>query len=538
MKHRPLSLPLWGAYWLLFPAVALAQQAQPVQTVEFNSDSVGRKMKYNIVLPTRYEQTNDRYPVLYLLHGYSSNYTAWARMRVPEYARAYDLIVVMPDAGNSWYVNWAKSEDGQKNRWEDAIIKDLIGHVDATYRTIGRREGRAINGLSMGGYGGLMLGLRHPDLFCSIGSHSGAVAFVKTMGERMKKGEDTPRPKRELSSNPDPRIGIEGFSSQVERSPKGQMFATPEDCAAYDPFELVLKVPRDRLPHIYLDCGTEDRLIDGSQAFVKLLMDNKIPFTYAQSGGGHTAPYWAREVGHSMAVQYAILVRSQALAQKGAQALQEKRFEKDITVKATINYLLYLPEGYGKDDRAWPLVLFLHGASESGSDLNKVKTHGPPKLAAGGKDLPFILVAPQSARRGWDPATLNALLDDVVATHKVDRDRIYVTGLSMGGYGTWALAAAYPERFAAVVPICGGGNPADAGKLKDLPIWVFHGGKDRVVPPSQSEDMVKALKEKGAANIKYTLYPEAGHDSWTEAYNDPELYQWLLRQKRAAGKKP
>ena len=91
-------------------------------------------------------------------------------MGVPEYARAYDLIVVMPDAGNSWYVNWAKSEDGQKNRWEDCLIKDLIGHVDATYRTVARREGRAINGLSMGGYGGLMLGLRHPDLFCSIGS--------------------------------------------------------------------------------------------------------------------------------------------------------------------------------------------------------------------------------------------------------------------------------------------------------------------------------------------------------------------------------
>ena len=97
-------------------------------------------------------------------------------------SRAYDLIVVMPDAGNSWYVNWAKSEDGQKNNWEDGMIKDLIGHVDASYRTIARREGRAINGLSMGGYGGLMLGLKHADMFCSVGSHSGAIAYAKQAG--------------------------------------------------------------------------------------------------------------------------------------------------------------------------------------------------------------------------------------------------------------------------------------------------------------------------------------------------------------------
>src|SRR5207244_1305284 len=120
-------------------------------------------------------------------------------------------------------------------------------------------------------------------------------------------GKSSPGPQREPSATPDPRIGIEGFSSQAERSLKGRMFVTVEDCAAYDPFQLVLKIPREQLPHIYLDCGTEDRLIQSSQAFMKLLLDNKIPFTYAQSGGGHNAPYWTREVGHSMAVQYAIL---------------------------------------------------------------------------------------------------------------------------------------------------------------------------------------------------------------------------------------
>jgi S-formylglutathione hydrolase FrmB len=319
MKASRFSFLVLAAGCLLAPATAPA--AEPAaKTVEFDSPSVGRKMKYNVVLPANYETSRERYPVLYLLHGYSSNYTAWARLRVPEYARAYELIVVMPDAGNSWYVNWARSEGGQKNRWEDAIVKDLIGHIDATYRTAARREGRAINGLSMGGYGGLMLGLRHPDLFCSIGSESGAVALARDVGRRLKEGQPLRRAGREPSTKPDPRIGIAGFSSQAERSPRGQLFATPEDAAAYDPFALVLRVPRDKLPHIYLDCGTEDRLLQASRDFAKLLMEHKIPFTYSESPGGHTAPYWAREVGLAMAVQYAILRRATAAAKAERQA--------------------------------------------------------------------------------------------------------------------------------------------------------------------------------------------------------------------------
>lgn len=322
MMNRRIPLLTWLALGLLFPAAAGAQ-APSVKTVEFDSPSVARKMKYNLVLPVKYEQTTDRYPVLYLLHGLTSNYTAWARMGVPEYARTLDLIVVMPDVGNSWYVNWKKSEESQKNDWEDAIIKDLIGHVDATYRTIARREGRAINGLSMGGYGGLMLGLKHPDMFCSVGSHSGAVAFAKTYGEAMKEGKDLTRARKEPSTTPDPRIGIAGFSSQAERTPKGTAFTSFEDCAACDPFQLVVKVPRDQLPHLCIDCGTEDRLIASNQAFLKVLMDNKIPFTYAQSDGGHNPPYWLREVRHSMAIQYAVLQRSLAAANKTAPQIKK-----------------------------------------------------------------------------------------------------------------------------------------------------------------------------------------------------------------------
>ena len=101
----------------------------------------------------------------------------------------------------------------------------------------------------------------------------------------------------------------------------------------------------------------------------------------------------------------------------------------------------------------------------------------------------------------------------------------------MGGFGTWALAAAHPERFAAIAPICGGGDPKQAERLKDLPIWVFHGAKDPTVPLARSEEMVKALKEAGG-EPKFTVYPDAGHDSWTETYDNPELYEWFLAHKR------
>jgi predicted peptidase len=220
-----------------------------------------------------------------------------------------------------------------------------------------------------------------------------------------------------------------------------------------------------------------------------------------------------------------------AVAQDNRPVQQEKQFEKEVTIKVKLNYLLFLPEGYGKRDQAWPLILFLHGAGESGSDLAKVKVHGIPKIVETKKDFPFIAVSPQCPGRGWNVDALYGLLEDVIAKYQVDPDRVYLTGLSMGGYGTWALAAAHPERFAAIAPICGGGSPADAKKLKNLPIWVFHGGKDTTVPVRRSEEMVQALKELGSS-VKFTIYPEAGHDSWTQAYDNPELYRWLLEQKR------
>ena len=201
------------------------------------------------------------------------------------------------------------------------------------------------------------------------------------------------------------------------------------------------------------------------------------------------------------------------------------------TVPVDLKYLLYLPEGYEEKD-SWPLMLFLHGAGERGDDLGKVQVHGPPRLAAE-KKFPFILVSPQCpADTWWEPVSLTALLDEVCEKYKVDEDRVYVTGLSMGGFGTFSLVAHSANRFAAVAPICGGGNEfVTAFQAKSLPIWVFHGSADKVVPVKYSKDMVAALKKAGN-EAKLTIYDGVGHDSWTETYNNPEFYEWLLSHTR------
>ncbi len=160
-----------------------------------------------------------------------------------------------------------------------------------------------------------------------------------------------------------------------------------------------------------------------------------------------------------------------------------------------------------------------------------MKATGLPKLLETKRDLPFVVVSPQSPRGGWNADALNALLDEVLTRNKIDPDRVYLTGLSMGGSGSWELGTSYPERFAAVAPICGGGNPRFAVRLKGVPVWAFHGAKDRTVPVARTEAMISALKEAGC-EAKLTVYPEAGHDSWTETYNNPELYKWFLEQKR------
>lgn len=206
---------------------------------------------------------------------------------------------------------------------------------------------------------------------------------------------------------------------------------------------------------------------------------------------------------------------------------------RQVTLK--LDYLLYLPDDYGSKEK-WPLIIFLHGAGERGSDLNKVKLHGPPKLVEQGSEFDFIIVSPQCPGNAWWPylsVQVNALIDDILEHYRVDKNRVYLTGLSMGGYGTWAIAGTNPERFAAIAPICGGGDRFLAHNLKNVPVWAFHGAQDPVVPLQRSQEMVDAVNRAGG-NAKLTVYPEAGHDAWTQTYSNDELYEWFLSHSKTS----
>ncbi len=201
-------------------------------------------------------------------------------------------------------------------------------------------------------------------------------------------------------------------------------------------------------------------------------------------------------------------------------------------------HLVDLPTDYDADkSKRWPLMLFLHGRGERGDDLEMVRHHGPPKLIAEGQHFPFIVVSPQCGLdSGWRPAELAILLDKVAARYRVDTDRVYCTGLSMGGFGTWGLAMECPERFAAIAPICGGGDVRDVARIKDIPIWAFHGAKDNAIPPEATQKLIDALKELGSTP-KFTLYPDAYHNSWDVTYRNPELYEWFLQHRRPGNRK-
>jgi predicted peptidase len=208
-----------------------------------------------------------------------------------------------------------------------------------------------------------------------------------------------------------------------------------------------------------------------------------------------------------------------------------KIFKSIFSKTVTLPYLLYKPKA---TKSKLPLVMFLHGAGERGNDLELVKKHGIPKRIAQGQEFPFIAVSPQCPLNSWWPNELEALkrlLDEVIVKYPVNTKRIYLTGLSMGGYGTWYLAGMYPTLFAAIAPICGGGDFMLGRQLAKTPIWAFHGDKDSVVPLSESKRMIDIVKSAGG-KPKFTVYKGVDHDSWTKTYDNPKLYEWLLSHKK------
>ena len=204
-----------------------------------------------------------------------------------------------------------------------------------------------------------------------------------------------------------------------------------------------------------------------------------------------------------------------------------------IRIKRTMHYLVQFPAGYDADGRKWPLLVFLHGSGERGQNINQVAMNGPPKLIAAGMKLPFIVVSPQCPDgQPWYGSEVDALIEQLTHTYRVDFKRVYLTGLSLGGYGTWDAAIFNPERYAAIVPVSSGGPcPEDAVRLKNVPVWAFHGANDPEVPLQEAKQYVSTVISAGG-NAKLTIYPDAGHDVWTETYANPEVYSWLLAHAR------
>ncbi len=207
----------------------------------------------------------------------------------------------------------------------------------------------------------------------------------------------------------------------------------------------------------------------------------------------------------------------------------------------TSPYVVFVPKDYdGKKE--YPVILFLHGAGETKQAKAKKEGKLPVEVGIGPaikkreKDFPFVVVIPRAEGFGWGAETANAkralaMLDEVMKEYKTDAKRQYLTGLSMGGAGTWSVAAAHPDRWAAIVPICGPADPANAEKIKNIPVWGFVGDKDSERIVNGMKGVMDAL-EKAGAKPKYTVYPGVGHDSWTRAYDTDELYKWLLEHRK------
>lgn len=199
------------------------------------------------------------------------------------------------------------------------------------------------------------------------------------------------------------------------------------------------------------------------------------------------------------------------------------RFARPIV--AGYDALVHVPDEPPTD--GLPLVLMLHGAGERGTDLGLLARHGLVRRIAEGDALPFAVVAPQCPEeRWWDVEALLVVLDEALAATGADAAKVAVTGYSMGAYGAWAVATRAPERFAACAPVCGGGHPFFADRLSGVPLRAYHGALDDVVPLRASTEMVDAVRAAGGT-ASLTVYPDLGHDSWTPAYADPDLYAWL-----------
>jgi predicted peptidase len=209
-----------------------------------------------------------------------------------------------------------------------------------------------------------------------------------------------------------------------------------------------------------------------------------------------------------------------------------------ISKQVNMPYLLAMPDS--SVPSPWPLILFLHGSGERGTDFTDIVKRGLPKELVNGRKIPFLVVAPQCPPKSTWSVHLDALMafiEDLQSRYTIDSARIFITGMSMGGTGTWHLACTFPDRFAAIVPVCGDstwyvGDPIEIIDIRHLPVWVFHGEQDGVIPVNVSQTLVNALQKCGG-NVRFTVYPDVGHNCWNQVYATSELYSWLSSQRSA-----
>lgn len=231
---------------------------------------------------------------------------------------------------------------------------------------------------------------------------------------------------------------------------------------------------------------------------------------------------------------FLLMICARAMAQPAKTGFIQKKFQ--FSGGATSDYLVFIPHNYDGSKEV-PVILFLHGSGETKGGKGQPGNVGiGPYIRKHEKTFPFLVIIPQAEEKGWRPKGVNGelamgVLDKTLQEYKTDARRVYLTGLSMGGIGTWTFAVAEPERWAAIVPICGIGNPEKAEKIKDIPCWAFHGAADPVIPVAKSREMVAALKNAGGSP-KYTEYPKVQHNCWDQAYATPALWKWLADQKR------
>ena len=217
----------------------------------------------------------------------------------------------------------------------------------------------------------------------------------------------------------------------------------------------------------------------------------------------------------------------------------DRAYQVEIRDSEGFNFLLFLPENESeKINDKYPTILFLHGIGELGSDLQVLKREGLPKILDGDKNFPFIVISPQCpSSTEWyytnedNVRAMNNMLDDAIKRFPIDTSRIYITGLSMGGIGTWYYSIKMPERFAAMAPVAFRGDGWSCCPAKDIPVWAFHGQNDNVIPLSSAQSLVNQFKQCGG-NIEFTVYPSTGHDCWTKTYNNNELYTWFLQHQK------